>query len=56
MRSLFKDFILDQDGKFSLQFGKVMASSLSGFLAGAVSASIVWFAVVWFVKMFDPSF
>lgn len=56
MKSLLKDFVLPEDGSFSMRLGKWTATSLSGFIAGAVAATIVWFAVLWFVRASQPGY
>ena len=37
-----RDFISHEHRDFSVKFGKRVASSLSGFVAGAVVATIIW--------------
>ncbi len=41
MQGITRDFISEDPRSFPVQIGKVLASSLSGFIAGAIFASIV---------------
>lgn len=42
MNKYLKDFVSEEDRYFSLKIGKMLASSLSGFVAGVIVASFVW--------------
>ncbi|MFZ2204984.1 MAG: hypothetical protein WAV23_00120 [Minisyncoccia bacterium] len=47
----FKDFISDEHRSFRFKLGKLLASSLSGFIAGVTFASIFWLvAIVFLIK------
>jgi hypothetical protein len=37
--------------KYPFKIGKHVASSLSGFIAGVIVASIIWFAVAYMAKI-----
>jgi hypothetical protein len=37
--------------KYEYKIGKHVASSLSGFIAGVISASIIWLAVAYFTNV-----
>ena len=41
MKRLLRDFVSDEKRTFKFQIGKVMASSLAGFVIGAVVATII---------------
>jgi hypothetical protein len=43
MNNFFEDFVSHEQRGFKWKIGRYIASSLSGFVAGAVAASIVWF-------------
>ena len=42
MNKFLKDFVSEEERYFEFKIGKMLASSLSGFIAGSVVASIVW--------------
>lgn len=46
MNKYLKDFASDEERNFQFKIGKVLASSLSGFIAGVIVASIVWWIIV----------
>jgi hypothetical protein len=46
----FKDFISDEKRNFKVRIGKVLASSLSGFIAGTIFSSIIWLMGILFIK------
>lgn len=45
------DFIAEGGPQYQFKIGKYVASSLSGFIAGVIVASIIWFAVVYFTDI-----
>ena len=47
MGNIVRDFVSEEARDFKYRVGKVLASSLAGFLAGVVSASIVWAFIVY---------
>ena len=47
----FKDFISHERREFSFKLGERMASSLSGFIAGAIVASIMWGLAMYFLQI-----
>ncbi|MBI5220549.1 MAG: hypothetical protein HY978_01770 [Candidatus Liptonbacteria bacterium] len=51
MNSAARDFISDEQRSFRFQIGHILASSLSGFIAGAIFASIIWLLAFYFAKM-----
>jgi hypothetical protein len=42
MKNLLKDFVSKEPRDFSFKVGRDLASSLSGFISGAIVASIIW--------------
>ena len=48
-----QEFVSQEQRDFKFKMGHMVASALSGFVAGAVVASIVWLAIVFI--LFDPS-
>ena len=44
------DFVVQEKGKYRFHIGHYVASSLSGFIAGAVVASIIWLAGIYIVS------
>ncbi len=44
--SVTNDFVSQDPRVYTFKLGRSVASSLSGFLAGAVVASIVWMAII----------
>jgi len=42
------EFIVPGEAKYPVKIGTRIASGLSGFIAGAVVASIIWLAVAYF--------
>jgi len=49
--NLFKDFISEEPRQFKFKIGKTVASSLSGFIAGVIFASIFWWIFLYFLKL-----
>lgn len=52
MSNIVKEFICEEQKSFRVKVGKLLASSLSGFIAGAVFATIFWVVVILFMKYF----
>lgn len=44
-----KDFVSNEHREFPYKVGKIVASSLSGFIAGVVFASIFWLVSIIFL-------
>jgi len=42
MGKITRDFISQENRDFKIKFGHLLASSLSGFVCGAVVASVIW--------------
>lgn len=55
MWKFIKEFVFPDDShhhfNFKFQVGKHIASSLSGFIAGVIFASIIWIICVYFLKV-----
>ncbi len=51
MYGIFREFISQESRKFKFKIGHHIASSLSGFVAGVVAASIVWITAIWAGKV-----
>lgn len=51
MNKVIRDFISDEQRDFQMRVGKLLASSLSGFIAGAVFASIIWGVAIWLTSL-----
>ncbi len=51
MNSAARDFVSDEQRSFRFKIGHVLASSLSGFIAGAIFASIIWMLAFHFAKL-----
>ncbi len=52
MNNIVREFISQESRKFKFQLGHHLASSLSGFVAGVVAASIVWITSIWIWRAF----
>ncbi|WKZ26275.1 MAG: hypothetical protein QY304_02680 [Candidatus Paceibacterota bacterium] len=42
MDKIVRDFVSQEPRQYKMKIGRTVASSLTGFVVGAVSASIVW--------------
>ncbi len=47
MYGIFKEFVSQESRKFKFKIGNHIASSLSGFVAGVIFASIIWVTGIW---------
>ena len=47
-----RQFISEENKNYKVRIGKLLASSLSGFIAGAIFASIFWVVVMILLKFF----
>jgi len=52
MIDLSRDFISSEPRTFKFKIGHRLASSLSGFIAGLIVASIVWFGIFMLIKLY----
>lgn len=43
MKNLFRDFISYEKRDYDYKIGRTVASSLTGFLVGAIATHIIWF-------------
>ncbi|MBI4119740.1 MAG: hypothetical protein HY456_02760 [Parcubacteria group bacterium] len=50
MNAFFRDFISEETRRFKFKIGELLASSLSGFIAGVIFASIIWVFIVYFLR------
>ena len=50
MNKAMRDFVSDEQRKFHFQFGRDIASALSGFLVGVVVASMFWLIGIWYLQ------
>jgi hypothetical protein len=53
MYEILKDFVSQEQRGFRFKVGRHLASSLSGFVAGVVVASIVWITGVLIMNLFS---
>jgi len=51
MDKLINDFVSWEERVFKFKLGKVLASALSGFIAGVVFASLVWIIATYVFEM-----
>lgn len=42
MGKITRDFISEENREFNIKFGHLLASSLSGFVCGAIVATVIW--------------
>ncbi|MBU6500695.1 MAG: hypothetical protein KGJ89_03475 [Patescibacteria group bacterium] len=47
-----QDFVSQESRGFKFKIGRYIASSLSGFVAGVIAASIIWFGVLWVTNLY----
>jgi len=52
MAQLIRDFISKEERSFKFKLGKTIASSLSGFIVGAIFASGVWILAIYILKLY----
>ncbi|MFA5392221.1 MAG: hypothetical protein WC306_00800 [Candidatus Paceibacterota bacterium] len=50
MNTLSRDFVSDEQRQYKFKIGKTLASSLSGFIAGIIFASIFWIVMFYFIQ------
>ncbi|HUC31419.1 MAG TPA: hypothetical protein VMR99_01875 [Candidatus Paceibacterota bacterium] len=55
MSSVVQDFTSEEPRTFRFKIGRLLASSLSGFIAGVIVASIIWFIGVWYVNQIQKA-
>ena len=49
MRKISREFISEEQRNFKFQLGRVVASSLAGFVAGVIFASLVWGVALYYL-------
>lgn len=52
MKKIESEFVSDDSRSYPFHLGKTKASALSGFIAGAILASIIWFAAAFLIGFF----
>lgn len=52
MHRLTRDFISQEQRQYSFKVGEVMASALTGFVVGVVTASVIWMLAMYYVNSF----
>ncbi len=50
MNPIGQDFVSGESRTFHFKIGKMLASSLTGFIAGVIVASVVWTVGVWYIN------
>ena len=53
MNEVSRDFVSEEPRKFHFRIGHELASSLTGFVVGAVVASLVWYVGIWYTKQIE---
>ena len=48
--NLFRDFYSQDPRSFKFKLGNLLASSLSGFVAGVIFATIIWWVIIYLEK------
>lgn len=51
-KKIVDEFVSREPKEFRFKIGRYLASSLSGFVAGAIFASIVWIIAIYFYQLF----
>jgi hypothetical protein len=52
MHKLTRDFISEEKRRYDFKLGEVMASALTGFVVGVITASIVWMLAIHYINAF----
>ncbi|HYE22564.1 MAG TPA: hypothetical protein VD998_03175 [Verrucomicrobiae bacterium] len=52
MHKITRDFVSQEQRQFEFKLGEVMASALSGFVVGVVTASVIWMLAMYYVNSF----
>jgi len=53
MKNIFRDFISYENRSYQHKIGRTVASSLTGFIVGAVASHIIWMTIIDY-KMMGP--
>lgn len=53
MNPITQDFVSQEKRTFRLRIGRILASSLTGFIAGVIVASILWIVGIWYLGQFQ---
>jgi len=49
MDPIAQDFVSQEKRTFRLRIGRILASSLAGFITGMIVASILWMVGIWYL-------
>jgi hypothetical protein len=52
MEHITRDFVSKEERKFSFKMGEVLASALSGFVVGVITASVIWMLAFYYINSF----
>jgi len=52
MEKILRDFVSHEQRQYNFKLGQVVASALTGFLAGLISASIIWMLALYYINNF----
>ena len=52
MNRLTRDFVSQEERQFSFKIGEALASALTGFVVGVVTASVIWMLAVYYINSF----
>jgi hypothetical protein len=52
MHRITRDFISQEDRKFTFKMGEVLASALTGFVVGVITASVIWMLAFYYIVSF----
>ncbi|MDA1335128.1 MAG: hypothetical protein O2794_03920 [bacterium] len=50
MEQLSRDFVSTEDRSYPIKIGRVLASALTGFIAGAIVASMIWMVAFYYIN------
>ena len=50
MGKFFREFVSMEKRSYAMKLGNFTASSLAGFVAGAVVASLIWYTIIYVVN------
>jgi hypothetical protein len=49
MAKILREFVSDEKRNYKFRLGRTIASSLAGFIAGAIVASIIWYVALIYI-------
>jgi hypothetical protein len=50
MEKIVRDFVSEEKRDYKFRFGRLIASSLTGFIFGVVAASIIWMVAFSYIQ------